>query len=371
MLDAVYTLPIMPHDIQADTVQAPAPSLKASPLSPRPFEVTFPGQGTVSSPDNPFPRRPHETWSMPPSPIVQTSRDSSETASEGETTRLEWKPFRLYAEGQTPPSPPKLHGVQAKLTIGQPNDQYEQEADRVAEQVMSMPDSATQQPIQRETAPEEEVQTKPLVATITPLVQREAMPGEEEELQTKTSENIDIQRMDNLEEEEIQTKPGAGTVQREAMPEEEALQTKPLANTLQRHEMPEGEEAVQTKPSLQRAIDGSLQVGGNLESRLNSRQGGGSPLPQDVKTFMESRFRTDFSQVRVHTDGEAVQMNRDLNAHAFTHKQDVYFGAGKAPGKDALTAHELTHVVQQTSGMNRKQVLPKLIQRKSENFPVP
>lgn len=275
--------------------------------------------------------------------------------------------------------------VQAKLKVGAPGDQYEQEADRVAEQVMSMPDSAIQQPVQREVAPEEdEVQTKPIATSITPLVQREAMP-EEEEVQTKAidiqreempeDEEVQtkplgtIQRSDNLEEEEIQTKPVAGTVQREEipedegalqtkalgngwlqreeMPEEEEVQTKPLANTLQRQEMPEDEEAVQTKPSLQQATDGGLQTDGNLESRLNSSKGGGSPLPQDVKGFMESRFRTDFSQVRVHTDSEAVQMNRDLNAQAFTHKQDVYFGAGKAPGKDALTAHELTHVVQQ------------------------
>jgi peptidoglycan hydrolase-like protein with peptidoglycan-binding domain len=291
--------------------------------------------------------------------------------------------------------------VQPKLTIGQPNDQYEQEADRVANQVMSMGDRPTQPPIQRETAPEEEeLQTKPLAASITPLIQRESMP-EEEELQTKALENSDIQREDNLEEEELQTKPGepasiqrednleeeelqtkpvAGTVQREEMPEEEEalqtkalgngwlqreempeeeeVQTKPLANPLQRQEMPE-EEAVQTKPSLQRATDGSLQAGGNLESRLNSSKGGGSPLPQDVKGFMESRFRTDFSQVRAHTDNEAVQMNRDLNAQAFTHKQDVYFSAGKTPGKDALTAHELTHVVQQASGIQTK-LLPNL-----------
>lgn len=30
--------------------------------------------------------------------------------------------------------------LQAKLKIGQPNDKYEQEADRVADQVMSMPE---------------------------------------------------------------------------------------------------------------------------------------------------------------------------------------------------------------------------------------
>jgi len=70
---------------------------------------------------------------------------------------------------------------------------------------------------------------------------------------------------------------------------------------------------------------------------------------------MEPRFGADFSQVRVHTGSEAVQMNRDLNAQAFTHKQDVYFSAGKAPAKDALTAHELTHVVQQTGSLQTKQ----------------
>ena len=31
-------------------------------------------------------------------------------------------------------------GAQAKLTVGQPNDNYEQEADRVAEAVMRMPE---------------------------------------------------------------------------------------------------------------------------------------------------------------------------------------------------------------------------------------
>ncbi len=109
-------------------------------------------------------------------------------------------PFSLHAPDR--PSPPVLPwwGIQAKLTIGQPNDVYEQEADRVADQVMSMPDAATKQPMQREATPEEdEVQTKPLAAAITPLVQREAMP----------------------EEEEVQTKPTASTLQREEMPEEE------------------------------------------------------------------------------------------------------------------------------------------------------
>jgi hypothetical protein len=52
-------------------------------------------------------------------------------------------------------------------------------------------------------------------------------------------------------------------------------------------------------------------------------------------------------------------MNRELQAQAFTHGQDVYFGAGKFdPGSDSgkrLLAHELTHTIQQTGnqGANR------------------
>ena len=34
--------------------------------------------------------------------------------------------------------------IQTNLTINQPGDEYEQEADRVAEQVMRMPDSVLQ-----------------------------------------------------------------------------------------------------------------------------------------------------------------------------------------------------------------------------------
>ncbi|MBD1867188.1 DUF4157 domain-containing protein [Cyanobacteria bacterium FACHB-471] len=269
--------------------------------------------------------------------------------------------------------------IQPKLTVGAPNDQYEQEADRVAAQVMSMPDTAIQQSIQREVMPEEEeLQTKPIAASITPLVQRETIP-EEEELQTKSLGNSSIQREEIPEEEEVQMK-AAPSIQREEMPEEEEVQTKAIANTLQREELPEeeeiqtkslsnslqreempDEEEVQTKPALQRSSDGSLQAGSSIESRLNSSKGGGSPLPDEVRSFMEPRFGIKLDHVRVHTDSAAIQMNRDLNAQAFTHQQDVYFGVGKAPGKDALTAHELTHVVQQKDSqakVDRKLITP-------------
>jgi hypothetical protein len=48
-------------------------------------------------------------------------------------------------------------------------------------------------------------------------------------------------------------------------------------------------------------------------------------------------------------------MNQELGAQAFTHGSDVYFGAGKSPGNNELTAHELTHVVQQGTAPDIKQ----------------
>jgi Domain of unknown function (DUF4157) len=155
--------------------------------------------------------------------------------------------------------PPIAHEfpIQTKLTVGKPGDIYEQEADRVATQVMSMGNS-------------------------TPSIQPARAIGKKE---------------------------------------------------------------VQTK----RSSDGESQAGSNIESRLSSSKGGGSPLPDDVRSFMEPRFDSDFNQVRVHTDTHAIQMNRDLNSQAFTHQQDVYFGLGNTPQNDTLTAHELTHVVQQNA----------------------
>ena len=60
--------------------------------------------------------------------------------------------------------------IQAKLTIGPANDRYEQEADRVAEQVVGGQESAAN--------------------SKRPCVQRAAAP-EEEEVQTKPSRNLD------------------------------------------------------------------------------------------------------------------------------------------------------------------------------------
>jgi hypothetical protein len=73
--------------------------------------------------------------------------------------------------------------MQAKLAVSHPGDPYEREADRVAEQVTSMPSPASTPTAQRQMMPEEDkdtqpLQTKPLAASMTPLAQRQAMPEE-------------------------------------------------------------------------------------------------------------------------------------------------------------------------------------------------
>ena len=78
----------------------------------------------------------------------------------------------------------------------------------------------------------------------------------------------------------------------------------------------------------------------------------GRPLEPALRQDMEQRFGHDFSRVRVHLGAAAEQSAREVNAHAYTVGHSIVFDAGRfAPGTQEgrrLIAHELTHVVQQT-----------------------
>ena len=125
-----------------------------------------------------------------------------------------------------------------------------------------------------------------------------------------------------------------------ACEQEEKLQMKPLADSI--------------TPSIQRRSTESYREShapNHIETQINNSRGGGSIMDRSTKNFMESRFGTDFSEVRIHTGSQAVQMSRELNAQAFTVGNDIYFNEGKySPNSDSgkhLLAHELTHTVQQ------------------------
>ncbi|NEO78185.1 MAG: DUF4157 domain-containing protein [Moorea sp. SIO4G3] len=188
---------------------------------------------------------------------------------------------------------------------------------------------------------EEEIQTKPIALQL---------QSDEEEIQTKPY-GLQLQS----DEEEIQTKPIALQLQSD----EEDIQTKPIALQLQ-----SDEEEIQTKANPGQ----TPAVSPNLETKIQSRRGTGQPLPASTRAFMEPRFGANFSGVRVHTDSSAVQMNKELGAQAFTHGRDIFYGAGKSPGKNSLTAHELTHTIQQQP---RAVAQKPLLNRTPEETPEP
>ncbi|MGS2739383.1 eCIS core domain-containing protein [Sinomicrobium sp. M5D2P17] len=229
-------------------------------------------------------------------------------------------------------------GVQAKLSVGKADDKYEREADHNADKVVQKLDNPLQHqnhtpffaasPVvqKKESQDEKElkIQEKPIVESITPLVQKQS---QEEQVQEK-------------EEEEIQKQE-----------EEQSLQKQSQAD--------DGNTDENTK--VQAKADRLTTAPPKMEHNLR-HSSGGQAMNGITRSQMESGFGTDFGNVKIHTDHKAVQMNQKLGAQAFTHGNDIYFNEGKynpssRSGKHLL-AHELTHTVQQGKG--------ELIQRKSE-----
>ena len=89
---------------------------------------------------------------------------------------------------------------------------------------------------------------------------------------------------------------------------------------------------------------------------------GGSSLPNGMRRVLEPKLNADLSQVKVHTDSRAMQLNRQLGAKAFTHKNHIYYGAGQSPSDLQLTAHETVHTIQQGVTPVRRSIQPRLAQ---------
>ncbi|WP_017326299.1 DUF4157 domain-containing protein [Synechococcus sp. PCC 7336] len=202
-------------------------------------------------------------------------------------------------------SPAAPAPVQTKLEMGKPGDKFEREADTVADSVVN---GQADSPVQQK--PEESLHRQ----------------AEEEEMaQTKL-------QMQEEEEEAPQAK-------LQMQEEEEMAQTKLQMQS-------EEEEMAQTKSE-----SGAPTATPALVDRIRPTKGSGNPLPDRTRAEMGAHFGRDFSDVRIHTDGDAVDMNRQLKSQAFAQGKDLYFNQGKfdPQSKDGkhLLAHELAHVVQQ------------------------
>lgn len=209
-------------------------------------------------------------------PFATVTKSHTGSSEQGTQLNLQTKADSTsgfgHSFGNLMVSTPTRSVIQPKLTIGQPGDKYEQEADRVAAQV-----------VQR-------------------INQPKVMSSKQEE-----------------------------TIQRQEMPEEEGLQMKSLVQ--------------------RREVTGEEEASRNLESAINCARGGGQPLDVGLQRSMGQAMGADFSRVRVHTDAQSDQLNKSIQAKAFTTGQDVFFRQGayqpESRGGQELIAHELTHVVQQ------------------------
>ena len=178
--------------------------------------------------------------------------------------------------------------IQTKLTINTSGDQFEQEADRVSEQVMRMatPGAAL-----------------PAVSQSVSKVQRACSCGGA----------CDSCQKENASEmhDHLQRKSAAGAASARSAP-------LPAAT-----------------PAVVHDVLGSP----------------GQPLDAATRSFMEPRFGRNLGDVRIHTGARADMSARSMNALAYTVGPHIAFASGHySPCSNAgrrLLAHELAHVTQQ------------------------
>ncbi len=153
---------------------------------------------------------------------------------------------------------------------------------------------------------------------------------------------------------EVQTKLTVGEVGDKYEQEADAT----AAKVVEQINSPVSEQAVQSKvePVAKPTVMRRGGVGGGgvtpaIEQTIQGSRGSGQGLAESIKEPMEEAFGADFSRVKVHTDGNANQLNRSLHSRAFATGQDIFFKQGEYnPDNESgqeLIAHELTHVVQQ------------------------
>lgn len=188
--------------------------------------------------------------------------------------------------------------IQTKLTIGAPDDEYERQADQVADKVMRMPDSDTSQILEDE----------------------EEQPEHNGIIRAKSVTPLYIQRSCTECEEESQQKNNIG-------------------------------QPVQAKS------EGSYSPTNKVAKSIQSPSNG-SPLTDHVRSKIEPVLGSALRNVQVHSDSQANQSAKSINAKAFTHGNHIYLGQGESGNDLRLMAHETTHVIQQ-KGFNQD----KFVQR--------
>ncbi len=185
--------------------------------------------------------------------------------------------------------------------------------------------------------------------------QDEPQTMEAEASQEKEAEG-GVMKQEDLaqQQDEPQTMEAEGGVMRQ----EDPAQQQDEPQTMEAEASQEKEEVIQGKNRFGAAS-------GKLVDLMKQAKGKGSPLPESIRTEMETGFGADFSPVRIHTGADAVMMNKQMKAQAFAQGKDIFFNQGKFDPNSKkgrqLLAHELTHTVQQgavTKQIPRESIAP-------------
>ncbi|MEO1259497.1 MAG: DUF4157 domain-containing protein [Bacteroidota bacterium] len=253
--------------------------------------------------------------------------------------------------------------IQPKLTIGQPNDKFEIEADQMADQVVQRLSNKKARPEDSKPAAQMEQSD---------ILHRQVGSSKPPSIQHKCADCEGEERLQKMEGEEEMLSRKEISIQRKPIfesndDENNNAISSSLGASIQRKcaTCEQEDEMIQEKSETSSPNTAST----DLQNRLNRTKGSGAPLPKETASSLGEAFGTDFSNVRIHTGSEAVQMSQELGAQAFTHGSDIYFNKGKyetgSTSGQHLLAHELVHTVQQGGS---KKVHPK-IQRSPNRFP--
>lgn len=264
-------------------------------------------------------------------------------------------------------------GLQPKLTVNQPGDGYEQEADRVADQVLtaSAHPSVSGAPMRiQRFAGQATAGTNTAPASVDRVLAssgRQFEPALRQDMEQRFGHDFSRVRIFPIPQTKLTVGATDDLYEREADRVAGEVVRMPARETQR--------QPADITPLVQRQSDARGPGLPADASRSIQDRGGGTPLPDIVRRFMEPRFGADFSDVRLHSGPESSHLNENLHSQAFTYGRDIWLGAGESASNLPLMAHELTHVLQQSPSLRRSPRRPlasePVIQRKNDYFTLP
>lgn len=282
-----------------DAFAAPTPSPACSPLTTSHNLATFSLQPTAPTPED-----AHDT-----DPMATASAGVPSQRRVGDHTVQ-----RLLA----------THTLQRKLTVGAAHDPYEQEADRVAAQVMRMPASEA-----------EEVSARPVAAPMTATVQRRVQEDMRERPAARATQADHGRTSDDVEHHLSATR----SVESAQLNHEVNAQGFTVGSNMY---LGEGQTDGASSASTHARAHDETHVGHQEEAATKSRPNN-TGLPDELKVGMESLSNYSLDNVRVHYNSNKPAQ---LQALAYTQGTNIYV----APGQEKHLPHEAWHVVQQQQG---------------------